>query len=97
MRRSRASPRVAKAAGPVLLVLAGRSRNPGHPGPSSRRCAPALSAAQAGQLVTFGVVASRPETGYGYIQRGGCEAGRGFRIARFVEGKPNPGGAPGSS
>ena len=47
----------------------------------------ALSAAQAGRLVTFGVVASRAETGYGYIQRGAAQ-GAAFRIARFVE-KPN--------
>ena len=47
----------------------------------------ALPAAQAGQLVTFGVVADRPETGYGYIQRGAA-SGTAFRIARFVE-KPD--------
>ena len=47
----------------------------------------ALPAAQAGQLVTFGVVADRPETGYGYIQRG-APSGAAFRIARFVE-KPD--------
>ena len=48
----------------------------------------ALSAAEAGQLATFGVVASAPETGYGYIQRGAA-SGAAFRIARFVE-KPDP-------
>jgi mannose-1-phosphate guanylyltransferase/mannose-6-phosphate isomerase len=47
----------------------------------------ALTAADAGQLVTFGVVASGPETAYGYIQRGE-PSGAAFRIARFVE-KPN--------
>ena len=47
----------------------------------------ALAAAEAGQLVTFGVVASSPETAYGYIQRGE-PSGPAFRIARFVE-KPN--------
>ena len=47
----------------------------------------ALSAAKAGRLVTFGVIASRAETGYGYIQRGAAQ-GAAFRIARFVE-KPN--------
>jgi len=46
-----------------------------------------LAAAEAGQLATFGVVASTPETGYGYIQRGAA-SGAAFRIARFVE-KPN--------
>ena len=30
----------------------------------------ALGAAEAGQLVTFGIVPTTPETGYGYIQRG---------------------------
>lgn len=47
----------------------------------------ALSAAQAGQLATFGIVARSPETGYGYIQRGSA-SGVAFRIARFVE-KPD--------
>jgi mannose-1-phosphate guanylyltransferase/mannose-6-phosphate isomerase len=47
----------------------------------------ALSAAQSGQLATFGVVATSPETGYGYMQRGPA-SGAAYRIARFVE-KPN--------
>ena len=50
----------------------------------------ALPAVQQGKLVTFGIVPSAPETGYGYIQRGTeTAAGTGlFQIARFVE-KPN--------
>jgi mannose-1-phosphate guanylyltransferase/mannose-6-phosphate isomerase len=52
----------------------------------------ALPAVQQGKLVTFGIVPSAPETGYGYIQRGeGC-SGDGtsgvYRITRFVE-KPS--------
>ena len=47
----------------------------------------ALAAADAGQLATFGIVATAPETGYGYIQRGAA-SGAAFRIARFVE-KPS--------
>ncbi|MBV8306160.1 MAG: mannose-1-phosphate guanylyltransferase/mannose-6-phosphate isomerase, partial [Gammaproteobacteria bacterium] len=47
----------------------------------------ALGAAEAGQLVTFGVLATTPETAYGYIQRGAASGGV-FRIARFIE-KPN--------
>ncbi|MGJ8525371.1 Mannose-1-phosphate guanylyltransferase 1 [Halomonadaceae bacterium LMG 33818] len=43
--------------------------------------------ASAGQLVTFGIVPSRPETGYGYIQRG-APTGEGFKVERFVE-KPD--------
>lgn len=47
----------------------------------------ALAAAEAGQLATFGIVASMPESAYGYIQRGEA-CGAAFRITRFVE-KPN--------
>jgi mannose-1-phosphate guanylyltransferase/mannose-6-phosphate isomerase len=50
----------------------------------------ALPAVQQGKLVTFGIVPSAPETGYGYIQRGAETAAAAglFQIARFVE-KPN--------
>src|SRR5690606_33131154 len=46
----------------------------------------ALPAADAGALVTFGIVPDAPETGFGYIQ---AEAGEGLRrVSRFVE-KPD--------
>ena len=44
-------------------------------------------AALAGNLVTFGVVPSSPETGYGYIRRG-AGVGPSYPIAQFVE-KPD--------
>jgi mannose-1-phosphate guanylyltransferase/mannose-6-phosphate isomerase len=47
----------------------------------------ALPAARDGRLVTFGVVPTGPETGYGYIRRGAAEGGV-YRITQFVE-KPN--------
>ena len=47
----------------------------------------ALPAAEAGRLVTFGIVPDAPETGYGYIRRGAVD-GEVFRIAQFVE-KPD--------
>jgi mannose-1-phosphate guanylyltransferase/mannose-6-phosphate isomerase len=47
----------------------------------------AVAPAEGGALATFGIVASAPETGYGYIQRGAAHAAA-YRIARFVE-KPN--------
>jgi mannose-1-phosphate guanylyltransferase/mannose-6-phosphate isomerase len=47
----------------------------------------ALPAAQEGKLVTFGIVARTPETGYGYIRRG-SGAGPIYPIAQFVE-KPD--------
>ncbi|MAZ86540.1 MAG: mannose-1-phosphate guanylyltransferase/mannose-6-phosphate isomerase [Cellvibrionaceae bacterium] len=40
--------------------------------------------AKKGELVTFGIVPTAPETGYGYIRKGeGCEGA--FRVAEFVE------------
>ncbi|HJS91198.1 MAG TPA: mannose-1-phosphate guanylyltransferase/mannose-6-phosphate isomerase [Steroidobacteraceae bacterium] len=56
----------------------------------------AEDAAAQGQLVTFGIVPTAPETGYGYIQieKGQRDSARGaasggvFKIARFVE-KPS--------
>jgi mannose-1-phosphate guanylyltransferase/mannose-6-phosphate isomerase len=50
----------------------------------------ALPLAEAGELVTFGITPSRPETGYGYIQAGPPlpTAGAVRRVMRFVE-KPN--------
>jgi mannose-1-phosphate guanylyltransferase / mannose-6-phosphate isomerase len=49
----------------------------------------ALAAAERGQLATFGIVPTTPETGYGYIQRGEPASDGLHRIARFVE-KPSP-------
>jgi mannose-1-phosphate guanylyltransferase/mannose-6-phosphate isomerase len=47
----------------------------------------AIDAARSGRLVTFGVVANAPETGYGYIQRGEPD-GAAYRIRSFTE-KPS--------
>jgi mannose-1-phosphate guanylyltransferase / mannose-6-phosphate isomerase len=47
----------------------------------------AIAAAEAGALVTFGIVPTRPETGFGYIERG-AEQAHGFAVSRFVE-KPD--------
>jgi len=47
----------------------------------------AMTAAEQGRLVTFGVVANAPETGYGYIRRGEA-LGPVYRIAQFVEKPP---------
>lgn len=47
----------------------------------------AAKLAARGHLVAFGIAPDRPETGYGYIERGAPVEG-GFAIARFVE-KPD--------
>lgn len=47
------------------------------------------AAARDGQLVTFGITPTAPETGYGYIKYGSAPLSPGvFRVERFVE-KPN--------
>lgn len=48
----------------------------------------ALPLAEAGKLVTFGIVPTHPETGYGYIERGDVCGEGGFAVSRFVE-KPD--------
>jgi mannose-1-phosphate guanylyltransferase len=47
----------------------------------------AISLAEAGKLVTFGIVAHEPNTGYGYIKKGEAQ-GPGFAVDAFVE-KPS--------
>jgi mannose-1-phosphate guanylyltransferase/mannose-6-phosphate isomerase len=50
----------------------------------------AAKAAVNGQLVTFGILPTRPETGYGYIQAGKPLEGQddAFHVSRFIE-KPD--------
>src|SRR6478735_11836631 len=49
----------------------------------------AVPAARAGKLVTFGIVPTTPETGYGYIKRsGGADASGAHPIEKFIE-KPD--------
>ena len=48
-----------------------------------------LQAAQAGALVTFGIVPTHAETGYGYVQaREPLNANQAVPVSRFVE-KPD--------
>ena len=47
----------------------------------------AIPLAEAGKLVTFGVVPNEPHTGYGYIKKG-VKHGVGFEVDHFVE-KPS--------
>ncbi|MGO9804945.1 MAG: mannose-1-phosphate guanylyltransferase/mannose-6-phosphate isomerase [Steroidobacteraceae bacterium] len=77
----------ANAEDPVLLVLPADHVIKDVPA-FQRAVRLALTSASEGQLVTFGIVPTAPETGYGYIQRG-AERGALSRIARFVE-KPDP-------
>lgn len=53
---------------------------------ASARAAAALAAE--GWLVSFGIEAKTPETGFGYLKRGEAVGEQGFRVAQFVE-KPD--------
>jgi len=74
----------AAGANPLLLVLAADHviRDTSAFQAAIRR---ALPLAEAGSLVTFGIVARTPETGYGYIRRGDSAGDGAFRVAAFVE------------
>lgn len=48
----------------------------------------AASLASEGWLVSFGIEARTPETGFGYLKRGEAVGDGGFRVAQFVE-KPD--------
>ncbi len=48
----------------------------------------AVTAARSGSITTIGIVPTRAETGYGYIERGEKVTGEAARVIRFVE-KPD--------
>lgn len=48
----------------------------------------AVPLAAAGELVTFGIVPTHAETGYGYIEKGDAVGKEGFRVRSFME-KPD--------
>ena len=48
----------------------------------------AIAKAQDNYIVTFGIVPTKPETGYGYIKRGSCKKlndAEAYQVAQFVE------------
>jgi mannose-1-phosphate guanylyltransferase len=71
----------------VLLVLAADHLIEDEP--RFRACVEqARGLAEAGWLVTFGIAANAPETGFGYIESGKALENGGFAVQRFVE-KPS--------
>ncbi|MEL4394883.1 mannose-1-phosphate guanylyltransferase/mannose-6-phosphate isomerase [Shewanella algae] len=71
---------------PILLVLAA-DHVISDVGAFKSAIEAARAKASQGDMVTFGIVPGHPETGYGYIKRGG-ETGGGYRVDKFVE-KPS--------
>lgn len=72
---------------PLLLVLAADHYMADEPA-FHQAVTAAAQLAQQNKLVTFGIVPTHAETGYGYIQRGEAINENGYQVARFVE-KPN--------
>jgi mannose-1-phosphate guanylyltransferase/mannose-6-phosphate isomerase len=73
---------------PVLLVLASDHAIRGSSA-FNDAARDAAKIADGGMLVTFGIAATRPDSGFGYIERGEILPGKAaYRIARFVE-KPS--------
>lgn len=77
----------AESEDPILLVLAA-DHLIGEVAAFHSRIQVALPLAAAGKLVTFGIVPTHPETGYGYIEKGSAFCEDGFAVKRFVE-KPD--------
>ncbi len=80
---------VARAHGPdTLMMLCPADHVIADVDAFSRALEVAVAAAQPGVMVTFGIEAERPETGYGYIKVGAETAAGVFALERFVE-KPD--------
>ena len=71
---------------PLLLVLAA-DHTIENTGAFTNAVQQAIPLAEAGKLVTFGIVPTKPHVGYGYIEAGGG-LGDGFDVISFKE-KPN--------
>lgn len=73
---------------PILLVLAADHLIK-HDGAFRNTVEAAVSLAESGKLVTFGIVPTKPETGYGYIRSGNkLPQHEAYSVDAFVE-KPN--------
>lgn len=72
---------------PLLLVLAADHVIQNHAA-FSMSVKNAIEPAEQGMLVTFGIVPTAAETGYGYIKQGEAVGTSAYRVAQFVE-KPD--------
>lgn len=77
----------AAGADPILLILPA-DHMIAEPDRFHQAVAAGIPPAEAGNLVTFGIVPESPNTGYGYIEQGENLEGPVSRVVRFVE-KPD--------
>ncbi|RAJ09668.1 mannose-1-phosphate guanylyltransferase/mannose-6-phosphate isomerase [Aeromonas salmonicida] len=78
---------IAKGHDPLLLVLAA-DHMIGRPDVFCAAVQAAIPLAEQGKLVTFGIVPTEAETGYGYIQQG-VDAGQGATMVKAFVEKPS--------
>ncbi|MCA9574591.1 MAG: mannose-1-phosphate guanylyltransferase [Polyangiales bacterium] len=69
----------------ALMMVLPADHHIGEPDTYRTHLRTALAAADDGALVTVGIEPTRPETGYGYIERGASRAGGVHAVTRFVE------------
>ncbi len=74
--------------GDAVMLVCPSDHHIGDPQAFADAARKAAALAQEGWLVSFGIEATGPETGYGYLKRGEALGDLGFRTARFVE-KPD--------
>lgn len=74
--------------GDAVMLVCPSDHHIGDPAAFRAVAGKAAALAREGWLVSFGIEARSPETGFGYLQRGEPIGELGFRVARFVE-KPD--------
>lgn len=72
----------------AIMLVCPSDHHIGDPAAFRTAAAKAAALAQDGWLVAFGIAATAPETGFGYLQQGEPIGELGFKVARFVE-KPD--------
>ncbi|MDE8652709.1 mannose-1-phosphate guanylyltransferase [Novosphingobium album (ex Liu et al. 2023)] len=72
----------------AIMLVCPSDHHIGRPDAFADAAIAAAALAEEGWLVSFGIEASAPETGFGYLKRGEPIGDRGFRTAQFVE-KPD--------
>lgn len=73
----------------AVMLVCPSDHHIGDPQAFARAAQSAAALASEGWLVSFGIEATAPETGYGYLKRGDALGEDCFRTAQFVE-KPDP-------
>ena len=72
----------------AVMLVCPSDHHSGDPAAFAEAARAAAALAEEGWLVSFGIEAKRPETGFGYLQRGEAIGSSGYRVAKFVE-KPD--------